>query len=112
MKFSLAMGVAFVLTSGLGEMPAGETKRAALPIDLPTALRLGGAQNPEVKIAREKLAEAQANQDSALTRFSRGFHRASPIAGMTTKFRTFKATLLTFTNTRMPQARRWACNWI
>ena len=31
-----------------------------LPIDLPTTLRLAGAQNLDVQLAREKLAEAEA----------------------------------------------------
>lgn len=38
-------------------------------IDLPTALQLAGAQNLDVKIARERLAEAKANNDSALLQF-------------------------------------------
>ena len=38
-------------------------------IDLPAALELAGAQNPEVKLAREKLAEAQANLVSAQWQF-------------------------------------------
>ncbi len=39
------------------------------PIDLPTVLRLAGAQNLDVKIAREKLAEAKANHGSAVANF-------------------------------------------
>jgi outer membrane protein TolC len=46
---------------------------AAVPgastIDLPTALRLAGADNLEVRIAREKVAEARAAGDSAQSRF-------------------------------------------
>ena len=38
-------------------------------IDLPTALRLAGAQNLDVQIAREKLREAKANHQSAVTQF-------------------------------------------
>jgi outer membrane protein TolC len=38
-------------------------------IDLPTALRLGGANSLDVRIAREKLAEARANQESATWQF-------------------------------------------
>jgi outer membrane protein TolC len=38
-------------------------------IDLPTALRLAGAQNLDVQLAREKLAEARANRDSAQLQF-------------------------------------------
>ncbi|HEV2046399.1 MAG TPA: TolC family protein [Chthoniobacterales bacterium] len=49
------------------------TARAAesklLTIDLPSALRLAGAQNLDVRLAREKLAEARAKQESAIERF-------------------------------------------
>jgi outer membrane protein TolC len=38
-------------------------------IDLPTALRLAGANNIDVQIAREKVAEARAASDSARARF-------------------------------------------
>jgi len=49
--------------------------RAAVPngdphvIDLPTTLRLAGAQNLDVQIARERLREARAQQDQATLRF-------------------------------------------
>ncbi len=39
------------------------------PIDLPTALQLAGAQNLDIKIAREKLAEARADHESAVAQF-------------------------------------------
>jgi outer membrane protein TolC len=42
-------------------LPPGETK----PIDLPTALRLADAQNPEVALARERIREALARQELA-----------------------------------------------
>lgn len=42
---------------------------AAESIDLPTALRLAGANNLDVQIAREKVAEARAASDSARARF-------------------------------------------
>jgi outer membrane protein TolC len=38
-------------------------------IDLPTTLRLAGAQNLDVQIARERLAEAKANHASAVAQF-------------------------------------------
>src|SRR5437867_12551005 len=38
-------------------------------IDLPSALRLAGAQNLDVRIAREKLAEAKANYESTVWQF-------------------------------------------
>jgi outer membrane protein TolC len=39
------------------------------PVDLPAVLRLAGAQNLDVQIARERLAEAQANHESAIAQF-------------------------------------------
>src|SRR5436305_6105107 len=39
------------------------------PIDLPTALRLAGAQNLDIQIARQRLAEARANHESARWQF-------------------------------------------
>ncbi len=39
------------------------------PIDLPTALRLAGAQNLDVQIAQQKLAEARANHEVARAQF-------------------------------------------
>jgi outer membrane protein TolC len=39
------------------------------PIDLPAALKLAGAQNIDVQIARERFAEAKANHTSALLQF-------------------------------------------
>jgi outer membrane protein TolC len=48
------------------------------PIDLPTALQLAGAQNLDVKIAAEKVAEAKANHESARLQF---FPWLSPGAG-------------------------------
>src|SRR4030095_13341304 len=38
-------------------------------IDLPTALRLAGANNLDVQIAREKVTEARADHDSARARY-------------------------------------------
>ena len=38
-------------------------------IDLPTALKLAGAQNLDVQIARQSLAEAKANHESAVWQF-------------------------------------------
>src|ERR1044072_3625065 len=39
------------------------------PIDLPSALQLAGAQNLDLQIARQKLAEARANYESSLWQF-------------------------------------------
>jgi outer membrane protein TolC len=42
---------------------------AATTIDLPTALRLAGANNIDVQLAREKLVEARASHDGARARY-------------------------------------------
>jgi outer membrane protein TolC len=39
------------------------------PIDLPTALKLAGAQNLDVQLARERLREAEAQRDAAVYNF-------------------------------------------
>jgi len=46
-----------------------QTNNGVQPIDLPTVLRLAGAQNLDVQIAREKLREAKANHLSAVAQF-------------------------------------------
>jgi outer membrane protein TolC len=50
---------------------AGESNRCTrmLTIDLPTTLRLAGARNLDVQLAREKFAEARAAEESAIERF-------------------------------------------
>lgn len=48
---------------------AAATNEASLPIDLPTALKLAGAQNLDVAIARERVREAQALHDQARMQF-------------------------------------------
>jgi len=47
----------------------GQTNHASRPIDLPTVLRLAGAQNLDVQMARERLAEAKAIHGSAVANF-------------------------------------------
>jgi outer membrane protein TolC len=69
MKFQFLIWASALLAGGLGQAAGQGTNRLALPIDLPTALRLGGAQNLDVQIAREKLAEAKANHASAVSQF-------------------------------------------
>jgi outer membrane protein TolC len=46
-----------------------ETMRKRLTIDLPTTLRLAGARNIDIQLAREKFAEARAAEESAIERF-------------------------------------------
>lgn len=48
---------------------AQTTNNAPQPIDLPTVLRLAGAQNLDIQIARKRLDEAEANRSSALEQF-------------------------------------------
>lgn len=64
-----AIYAACMLAVGPGPTQAEEASRLALPIDLPTALRLAGAQNLDVQIARERLAEAKANHHSSVLQF-------------------------------------------
>src|SRR5438128_667474 len=54
----------FTATAGESNPPA-----RTIPIDLPSALRLAGARNLDVQLAREKVAEAYAGQESAIERF-------------------------------------------
>src|SRR5258708_19207272 len=50
-------------------IPASATTDATYLIDLPTVLRLAGAQNLDVQMARAKLAEARAENESATLKF-------------------------------------------
>src|SRR5947207_9008178 len=63
--------VALASAAAVHPMSAGEQSASAAvyPIDLPTALRLVGAQNLDVQLARERLAEARANHESAVAQF-------------------------------------------
>jgi len=51
------------------EPPRGGAAPSTYPIDLPTTLRLAGAQNLDVQLAHNAVAEAHANYVSALERF-------------------------------------------
>ncbi len=64
----LLAAASFCLAPALRAQPADAGTNVYL-IDLPTVLRLAGAQNLDIKLAREKLAEAQADNESALFRF-------------------------------------------
>src|SRR5262249_55438353 len=48
---------------------AETTNVSAYPIDLPTTLRLAGAQNLDIQIARERLREAEAEHTRAIEGF-------------------------------------------
>ncbi len=65
----VASSTAGTLTLGLVLALAQVTNCVAYTIDLPTALRLAGAQNLDVQIARRRLQEAQANRQSAIEQF-------------------------------------------
>ena len=67
MKYIFSAFSVFVL--GVGIAGAQSTNAAGNPIDLPTVLRLAGAQNLDVQIARERLNEAQASRESSLEQF-------------------------------------------
>lgn len=61
-------------------------RRTNYPIDLPAALRLAGARNLDIQIARERLNEAQAGRQAALEQFfpwisaGVGYHRRDGVA--------------------------------
>lgn len=59
----------FLAAVGTVSIRAQETNRAEQLIDLPTTLRLAGAQNVDVQIAQERLHEAEAKKQSALEEF-------------------------------------------
>ncbi|NBV22961.1 MAG: TolC family protein [Proteobacteria bacterium] len=63
-RLAAAALLGFALTAS-----AATNQPAAQPIDLPTTLRLAGAQNLDVQIARERLREAQAAHDAAIYSF-------------------------------------------
>src|SRR5689334_5444116 len=46
-----------------------QTNTNSYPIDLPTVLRLAGAQNLDIQVARARLREAEANRSAALEQF-------------------------------------------
>ena len=69
---SIALGLLAVAVLTGPRAGAAETNlhpAVALQLDLATVLRLAGAQNLDVQIATEKLAEARANHEAALLQF-------------------------------------------
>ena len=50
---------------GVRRSTADGTNRSTLPVDLPAVLRLAGAQNLEVQIARERVNQAEAAEEGA-----------------------------------------------
>jgi len=57
------------LAATLVSAPAQSASTNISKIDLPSALKLAGAQNLDVQLARERLTEAKANHTGALARF-------------------------------------------
>lgn len=91
MKFArfescIAICAVTALALGLCFTRAQTTNDAAYPIDLPTTLRLAGARNLDIQIAREQLNEALANRQSAVEQFfpwvapGVGYHRRDGVA--------------------------------
>src|SRR5438876_329838 len=67
---AIALSLIAMALLGVASVVA-ETNRSphTLTIDLPSALRLAGARNLDVQLAREKVAEAYAAEESAIERF-------------------------------------------
>src|SRR5438128_4368011 len=67
-----AIALAFIAMASLQVvLVVAESSRSpkVLTINLPTALRLAGARNIDIQLAREKLAETYAAEESAMERF-------------------------------------------
>ncbi len=60
---------AFAIFAVLVYFVAEAAEPKSLTIDLPSTLRLAGARNLDVQLAREKFAEARAAEESAIERF-------------------------------------------
>lgn len=71
LRFPCSVAVQLIVCAAIFNASAqpATNSAASLPIDLPTALRLAGAQNLDVQLARAKLREAQAAHDAALYQF-------------------------------------------
>src|SRR5690242_7872308 len=63
------IGVLVLFACGFFRAEAQSTNDSVYPIDLPTALRLVGARNLDIQIARERFNEARANRESAVEQF-------------------------------------------
>ena len=70
----VASASALLLATSLSAGAAEEASDIYI-VDLPTTLRLAGARNIDIQLAREKLAEARATQESAIEKF---FPSAAP----------------------------------
>ena len=70
----VASVAALVIAANLATRAAEDASNIYI-VDLPTTLRLAGARNIDIQLAREKLAEAHATQESAIEKF---FPSAAP----------------------------------
>src|SRR5215831_1575739 len=61
---AISLFIARIAVAGTEKSPTSDLTN--LRIDLPTVLRLAHARNLDIQIARERLAEAQANQEGAI----------------------------------------------
>ena len=68
-SFLWHLGIGVWLAVGFTGWAAEAAATHPLPIDLPTALRLAGAQNLEVQIAHERVAQAEAAEEQARLQF-------------------------------------------
>src|SRR5216684_7207003 len=62
----LFVGLLFDSNASAGDSAASHN---LLVVDLPSVLRLAGARNIDIQLAREKFAEARAAEESAIERF-------------------------------------------
>ncbi len=80
-----ALRVMMVALGLLAQSPSG-AQEASYPIDLPTVLRLAGARNLDIQVARQRLSEAQADKTVAVEQFfpwispGIGYHRLDGLA--------------------------------
>src|SRR5205085_11475178 len=69
---AVATQLVTTVTTVTAQLPPPANKsimNTVFPIDLPTVLRLANAQNLDVQIARQRLEEAKAQNDSAAEQF-------------------------------------------
>jgi outer membrane protein TolC len=65
-----ALACCAAVVAGFGLRPShAQQPNGTYPIDLPAALRLAGARNLDIQIAREQLRKAQAQRQSAVEQF-------------------------------------------
>jgi outer membrane protein TolC len=68
-RWCFAVTVVALLINSTAMAGESNAPEKTVLIDLPSALRLAGARNLDVQLAREKVAEAYAAQESAIERF-------------------------------------------